>query len=521
MKEGMRSTLVIATYALLALLVVPVYPHFPSPNEFTRWLQVASAVDYGSLEVSPALPILGSRIEDLSLVDGRIYSNKAPGLALIAIPGYLMARPFSGAPSRANLRPVLYSMRLWGATLPMVLLMLVFRSTARRLGFSDGVIARALLALAFATPLFAYGLLLFSHVLVACCLFAAWALLYVAPPQKSRWRAPGAGALIGLAVMSEYPAAIPGAILIAPLLTQRRFGALGSVLMGASPFAVLLGIYHALAFGSPFRLPGQFELFPQFRELAARGILGIQWPAPSRLAGLLFDGSKGLLVFSPILLMGLFWLRAGARQLSREALFSLIAVPASIVLIYAGYPNWHGGWTVGARYIAAAVPFLAFPLLFREWTPLARWLCGWSVTAVALTTLVFPFVPPSFPLPWGSFAMPLLRHGLVIPNWFHWIAAPLAVSVPFALVAAAVASSFLRTQIFEVLGGVVFAIVLGIASIQWVATDRHALQRAYIEEVYFEQPGAISRTARGRAVSPRLLARRAAELAQPPGSWPF
>src|SRR5947208_841977 len=113
-----NSAFVIVLYAFLAALVIPVYPHFPSPNELTRWALVVSVVDFHTIEVSRAAQILGPQFEDLAFVDGRVYSNKAPGAALVAAPGYLLVRPFIGPPSRENLRAALTAMRWFGATLP-------------------------------------------------------------------------------------------------------------------------------------------------------------------------------------------------------------------------------------------------------------------------------------------------------------------------------------------------------------------------------------------------------------------
>src|SRR5439155_19229317 len=154
-------------------------------------------------------------------------SNKAPGAALVAAPGYLLVRPFIGPPSRQNLRVALTAMRWFGATLPLLLLGLMFRQRPL-----------AVAALLFATPLFAYGLLLFSHALVAAALFGAWMLLYAERPLV-------AGVLLGVAVSSEYPMVIPAAVLVAfaPWRTWWKIAA------GGAPFAIFLGAYHKLAFG--------------------------------------------------------------------------------------------------------------------------------------------------------------------------------------------------------------------------------------------------------------------------------
>ncbi|HYU24749.1 MAG TPA: hypothetical protein VEO74_06070, partial [Thermoanaerobaculia bacterium] len=115
----------IALYALLALILVNVFPHFPSPNEFTRWALAAAIVEDHSVEVTPFVPLLGGGFEDLSERDGRLYSNKAPGGALLGLPGYLIARIIVGPASAMSMRPTLYAMRLTAATLPAVLLAFV------------------------------------------------------------------------------------------------------------------------------------------------------------------------------------------------------------------------------------------------------------------------------------------------------------------------------------------------------------------------------------------------------------
>ena len=66
-----RAAWVIAAYALLSVIIIPVYPHFLSPNEFTRWATAAAIVDLHTVEVTRFLPLLGGNFEDLSLVNGR------------------------------------------------------------------------------------------------------------------------------------------------------------------------------------------------------------------------------------------------------------------------------------------------------------------------------------------------------------------------------------------------------------------------------------------------------------------
>ena len=497
-----RGAVVVALYALLAALVIPVYPHFPSPNEFTRWALVVSVVDFHTIEVSRAAAILGPQFEDLAVVDGRVYSNKAPGAALIAAPGYLLVRPFIGPPSRENLRPALTAMRWCAATLPLLLLGFAFRQNAF-----------AAAALLFATPLFAYGLLLFSHALVAAALFGAWRLLRewrpspgLRPPSP-RERGEGqarsarvrgatrpilAGALIGVAVASEYPMVVPAIVLVAfaPWRSWWKIAA------GGAPFAILLAFYQRAAFGSVFASPYTYEKLPEYRQLAHTGLFGIHAPSASILFHTLFDPARGLLLFAPILIAGAI----AMKDLPKRDRLALALVPLSILAIYSGYPNWHGGWNVGPRYVVSAIPFLIYPL--RE-SRLAALLLGMSAATVVPLTLTFPFPDRALPFPWATLAWPLLRHGLVAPNLLHLVAWPLAVVVPFALVAAALV---LAGRPALVAAGVAIALLASAV----VRPKQPDVRVAYIEAVYFERGGPLLDLPRARR-----------DLTLPPASWPF
>ncbi|MGZ5430481.1 MAG: hypothetical protein ACXWEX_03680, partial [Thermoanaerobaculia bacterium] len=487
-------------------------------------------VERGTSEISSALPLLGPAFEDVSEKDGRVYSNKAPGATLVALPGYLLARPFAGPPSASSMRPVLWAMRLFGATLPAVLLALVLFHAAVRFGASPSRAASTVFALLFATPLFAYGLLLFSHALVAACLFGAWVALFLpGDPSRAFRRDALAGALLGLAVISEYPAAVPAGVLFlcAVVPTPRRALALAA---GGAPFAALLGAYDLACFGGVFELSSAHERAPLFQSLASAGLFGISLPSPKIVFRLLADPSKGLLVFSPFLLLWPAAFRALRASLPGQARLALALAPLSLLLLYAGYPNWHGGFTVGPRYLVAVLPFLVFPFAFGEGGFLESALVGASTLAVCATTLAFPFVPPGFALPWGSFAAFFFEKGLTAPNALHLVAPSAARFVLPALVGVA-AYFFLeknrgarKRAAFAFFCGAAACGALGFLLSKQISflSPSLLLQRAYIADVYFERRGILDEEiARTGTPQPRLLARRERELALPPPSFPF
>jgi len=509
----------ILCYALLALIIIPVFPHFVSPNEFSRWAVAAAVVEDGTIEVTRFAPLLGGRFEDLSEVGGRLYSNKAPGALILAIPAYAVGRLIFGPASPATMRSSLTLMRWPVATLPVIALALLLWRVGSSFRRPEATRATAITALLFGTPVFAYGLLCFSHALAALCLFLAWVELFREPSDgvergsSSAWIA---GAAIGLAVLSEYPVAVPAAVLVACALRRLRFPGISRLIVAGAPFALLLAAYNKMAFGSVSALSSGHERDPAFRHLAAHGLFGVGLPSPENFVRLLFDPGRGLFVFSPILLVSLWALRDSRRQLARDAWWALVLVPLSLVLTYAGYPNWHGGWSVGSRYLVPIMPFLCAALLFRAGGVLDRLLLGASIAAVVITSLVFPFVPNAFIFPWGTFAGRLLSAGLVAPNALHLVWWPLAVVVPLVVVAVGVLAGVDRREAMAMGAGAI--LWLGVGFSVPAGSPALALQRAYVEEVYFERVGALEKVG---PIPPSLRARKEFELRLPPPDWPF
>ncbi|MBL8112837.1 MAG: hypothetical protein JNK60_08135, partial [Acidobacteria bacterium] len=368
------SRRVVLCYALLALLVVPVYPHFLSPNEVSRWALAASIVEKGTPEITEVLASIGGSIEDVSVREGRLYSNKAPGLAFLSLPGYLAARGLNGAASPGTLRAGQNAMRIAGATVPALVLGLVLGAAALARGASPRRAGLLTFALLFGTPVFAYGLLLFSHVLAAACLLGCFTLLFPPSGPVAPVRVVSAGALVGLATISEYTTAVPGALLLGCFAAAHGLRAALPALAGGGPFAAALGLYNEVCFGGPFRLSTAFEAPPEQIELASRGFFGVQFPGLDRLWALLGGPSEGLLVFSPFLALAPLGFRAAAKTLPRAACVALAGVPLSILLLHAGFP--HGGWTVGSRYLVPALPFLVLALAYLDDGVLERLLLG-------------------------------------------------------------------------------------------------------------------------------------------------
>ena len=436
----------------LGLLLAVSYAYFlpkPAWNEISRFDLVKALVERRSVNIDPDHPTTA----DKAHLDGHYYSDKAPGASLLATPayaGYLawlklrgaprpqwlfesqLRRPDLGPPpmpapgehrpvvfNDAFLRAVYVCNLFTGVPAGAACVVLLFLFLARGGVAPDRALASAL-ALGLGSPLFAYATMFFGHVLAGGFLFAAFAALSPAfehDGRFGRWSTlwgPGrllvAGGLLGMAVLTELPAALAAALLAGyawlRLEPGGRLRGLGLLAAGALPPLAALAAYHTAAFGHPLRTGYAYVVYPTFAAGMAQGWFGISWPRPAALAGMLFGRSRGLLYVSPVLALGFVGLlrglwrpdpdgRAGGQ---RRALVVSLAVVAALALLNAGYYMWWGGAALGPRHLVPALPFLAMglPLAFaqqRRWWIVCGTLLAISVLNQLAAVAVSPLVP--------------------------------------------------------------------------------------------------------------------------------
>ncbi|MEO6590059.1 MAG: hypothetical protein ABIP06_12225, partial [Pyrinomonadaceae bacterium] len=318
---------------------------------------------------------------------------------------------FIGEPNASNIRISWFVMRFAVGSLPLFLLAFwLYRREAD---------AFSLAALLFATPLFVYSLLFFSHVLIAVLIYFAFRLLYDKEFTTKR-NCLLAGFLSGLAVISEFPAIFPVIVFgIGLFFTDRRErnNRVLSFALGGLPFLVFLLIYNYALFGSPFSFSYAHESFPEWMEVAGQGVFGIGVPTPSNFFLLLFSPARGLFFFAPILIFSVIaFFTSPERKFLRNKI-KIFAVAISI-LILCGHGAAHGGWAFGARYLVFIIPLLLDSFFDGEtnnfssiWRGLLFTVSIFFCTVPALT---FSFAPPEFAFPHNNFWIPLL----IKENWF-------------------------------------------------------------------------------------------------------
>lgn len=386
-------------YVALAIYLLPMFPHGGSANELTRWATAASLIEKGSFEISWTEDLIGKNV-DTAVVGGKVYSNKAPGAAVIAAPAYAFTRLFIGPPDASNIRISWFAMRFVISTLPLLLFALWL--------YGREADEFALAALLFTTPLFLYSLVFFSHVFAAVLIYFAFRFLYdnrVILPRNCQY----AGVLSGLAVISEFPAILAVVVFAAGLLfTEKRdrFKCLSSYALGGAPFAILLLIYNYSIFGSPFSMSYAHESFPEWAEVAGQGVFGVGFPTFSNAFLLLFSPSRGLFFTSPILLLSVLCFFISRERATLRHRIKVVAVVFT-TLILCGHGAAHGGWAFGPRYLIFIIPLLLDSLIDGETYEFSNIWQGFLFTVsfllCTLPALTFPFAPPEFRFPHNEY----------------------------------------------------------------------------------------------------------------------
>ena len=250
--------------------------------------------------------------------------------------------------------------------------------------------------------------------LILLCALALLCLARGRDRDERRWPAL-AGAALAAGYAVRPTAAIPlGLAGLALLIAQRR---------AVVPFAAAAALVLLPSFAYNLWVYGQVAI--PFYVQNGGFVSGVRSSLPEGLAGTLLSPARGLLVYSPFVLLAAagVWMRR--HRLGRVELVAIGSVLV-IWLLASNTVDWAGGWSYGPRLLADTLPFLAFLMLpvldavtrpVRSWSPATRGLAaalvltvGWSVFVQARGALswstqvwnVVPSAPGSTRIPSGS-----------------------------------------------------------------------------------------------------------------------
>jgi hypothetical protein len=345
----------------------------------TMYEVTKSMVDHGSFAVPGEWNALPGR-------GGLEYSRYGLGLSLVAAVPYALAKPVAtllARPEDVTSAAVASVMPFIAAALVLSLYLL-----ARRLRASVGAALLVAIGAVIGTFMLPYTKEFFSEPLATLCMVIGIERLLAGRPAT-------AGLATGAAVLTRAQTLVFTPVLV--LVAWRRQGTVGAgrTIAGLAPGVGLTIAYNLVRFGNPLSFGYQDS--------------GFTTPFLKGAAGLLFEPTKSVFLFAPIILLvpPALW---RLWRVDRGA-FVLIGANLGITFVMmAMWFAWHGGWSWGPRLllpgvlpaVAAVGPWLSSVGRRRVAALLLAGGFVVSFPALIVSTQAQQFEVPS-PPPWTHF----------------------------------------------------------------------------------------------------------------------
>ena len=401
---------------------------------------------------------------DKAVLDGRYYSDKAPGTVALALLPFALAVAALGVAGIDLGSDVGWLISSWITSAGSIGLVTALGGVALFRWLCGHVPPRSALLTTLALFLGAaplpYSTMMFSHALVVGLLaIAIWAIhestdkpttdssviRAPSPPagegrgegerliestevepragtrsswgtacRENRWELL-AGFACGWALASEYSSGLV-VVGLGLWLSASGWRRLIPFSLAAIPPLLLIPAYSWACFGDPFTLPYSYQAsFPAMSE----GLYAIKWPDAETAFRLLFSPARGLFFWSPFLLLAGF----GYWQLMQKStgLFWLTyAIPVLHLAVISGRVwDWPAGPAWGPRLLSPMLPLLALPCAYGvsrfPWLGLP--LAVYSILVTSVATLTDACPPYDVHLnPLLELNLPALLKGELSPN---------------------------------------------------------------------------------------------------------
>jgi hypothetical protein len=287
-------------------------------------------------------------------INGRVVSAYPPWAGVLAIPVYLL--PVLGGLSAQS--PWIHDLEKLSATLITALSVVLLLCILRRLTSEKTALSIALVY-AFATSSFSSSSqALWQHgpSQLFLTLTIYWLVKGLDEPRFSAY----AGLALGSAIICRPSNAIMAIPVVAYVLLRQRDQFLGFCLAMLPPFLGFI-TYNMYYNGSPVSTGFAVGIIDpsKLRNIGAH-LFGT--PLHKGLAGVLISPSRGLFIYSPILLFAVAGMIVIWRDSQMALLKYLSLAPLLTILLTSKWINWWGGGSYGPRLLADITPFLCLYL---------------------------------------------------------------------------------------------------------------------------------------------------------------
>ncbi|MDY6765841.1 MAG: LamG domain-containing protein [Candidatus Nanohaloarchaea archaeon] len=407
---------------LTVFLIFVLFSHWGGINSDSRYFLTRAMVEDGTVEITPyerkvwdkritgvdrdryfgnltLHPTPAGQAERLTAAlanasqspEAVIYSDRAPLTSILSIPGYIAGDIVAEALSLSHaevwidqgIGSIPYRVSpetavkqfLMVVSVPVLfgsmLLVMLFRDLRKEVDERTAYITVAVVG--GATFVLYYATALFGVITAAALGYASLSIV------RNGGGRPAAlylgGVLAGLAVATEYYAAIVPAAIAVYVISRRQYDDVLRYAAGTVLGTVPLLLYNYAATGNPFSIlffhgispmtatPGPCTIYSACYQQTGifLGMVADPVRAVNAAIRLLVSPVRGLLFYSPVLLVALPGVRELWRQDRRQAIlfpgiFALLFLFQSVQL------NWLAGGSFGPRYAVVGLPFLALPL---------------------------------------------------------------------------------------------------------------------------------------------------------------
>lgn len=416
-----RALVAVALCAAAYLYVFPYYPRINNPNENVRLYMTAALVEQHTYRIDAERRRWGW-VNDAAVKDGHYYSVKAPGTSLLGVPGYAVYYWLAG--NRFDRTTALWVVRVTATVLPMLVFLFFFYRWLGERTRHPLIRDSVFFSVALGSLLFGYTYMFASHTTSAAVAFGAFIILYQARHRGeiASWAAFWAGLLAAGATLFEYPCFIVSLILCLYALTALRpWRRLVPFVGGALIPTLAMMHFQWSAFDNPFTPGHHYVENPYFRHRHEEGFYGAQFFHPDAARALMLDFRLGLLSLTPILVFAVPGFVVLLRKKSErvDGLVALVTF-STLYIAICFMNNWPGGWSLGPRYLAVLVPFVAWAAAvgLDAAADLAPRLTGGialgcmvaAMIASGIPSMYYPHLPPGLDWPLAHLFSILIEH---------------------------------------------------------------------------------------------------------------